>query len=166
MKCPTDPDVERTFFSAAVAAAVALRGHRLRRRARFRRAPADLVARLAMGKDAAKPARKGGVSDDMTVSDARFSKLHNDPRFMRFPAAQQKVKIDSRFSKMFSDPNFSTSLLRKDLNLFLREANLAGVNADALEGLSALLMRAEGTDLDAGDYSALHELTAAEPPLS
>ena len=72
------------------------------------RAHADLVARLAMGKDAAKPARKGGVSDDMTVSDARFSKLHNDPRFMRFPAAQQKVKIDSRFSKMFSDPNFST----------------------------------------------------------
>ena len=66
----------------------------------------------------------------------------------------------------YSDPNFSTSLLRKDLNLFLREANLAGVNADALEGLSALLMRAEGTDLDAGDYSALHELTAAEPPLS
>lgn len=66
----------------------------------------------------------------------------------------------------YSDPNFSTSLLRKDLNLFLREANLAGVNADALEGLSSLLMRAEGTDLDAGDYSALYELTAAESPLS
>eukprot|EP00740_Mantoniella_antarctica_P019718 CAMPEP_0198698676 /NCGR_PEP_ID=MMETSP1468-20131203/341766_1 /TAXON_ID=1461545 /ORGANISM="Mantoniella sp, Strain CCMP1436" /LENGTH=86 /DNA_ID=CAMNT_0044455845 /DNA_START=24 /DNA_END=281 /DNA_ORIENTATION=- len=44
----------------------------------------------------------------MTVSDARFKTLHNDPRFMRFPAAQQKVKIDKRFEKMFKDPNFST----------------------------------------------------------
>ena len=48
------------------------------------------------------------MSDDMTVSDARFSTLHNDPRFMRFPSAEKKVKIDKRFEKMFSDPNFST----------------------------------------------------------
>ena len=86
------------------------------------------------------------------------------------PSALYAPTVDKKLKRMlthdYSDPNFSTSLLRKDLNLFLREANLAGVNADALEGLSALLMRAEGTDLDAGDYSALHELTAAEPPLS
>jgi 3-hydroxyisobutyrate dehydrogenase len=62
----------------------------------------------------------------------------------------------------YADPNFSTSLLRKDLNLFLREASLAGVNAEALEGLADLLAQAEGTDLDGADYSALHELTAAE----
>ena len=86
------------------------------------------------------------------------------------PSALYAPTVDKKLKRMlahdYSDPNFSTSLLRKDLNLFLREANLAGVNADALEGLSSLLMRAEGTDLDAGDYSALYELTAAESPLS
>ena len=52
------------------------------------------------------------------------------------------------------------TLLRKDLQLFLREAALAGVNAKALAGLVELLTFAERTLLDAGDYSALHALTA------
>ena len=60
----------------------------------------------------------------------------------------------------FSNPNFSTALLRKDLRLFVHEASLAGVNAEALEGLVELLTCAEGTSLDAGDYSGLHALTA------
>ena len=38
-------------------------------------------------------------------------------------------------------------------------ADLAGVDASGLEGLARLLQRAEGTELDAGDYSALHALT-------
>jgi len=59
----------------------------------------------------------------------------------------------------YTNPNFSTSLLRKDLKLFVREAALAGVNAEALNGLVELLSRAEGTSLDGGDYSALHALT-------
>ena len=84
--------------------------------------------------------------------------------FMDAPTVDKKLK--RMLAHDYSDPNFSTSLLRKDLNLFLREANLAGVNADALEEPSSLLMRAEGTDLDAGDYSALYELTATESPLS
>jgi len=69
-------------------------------------------------------------------------------------------KLERMMSHQYSDPNFSTSLLRKDLLLFLREARLAGVNASALDGLASLLDRAEGTELDCGDYSALHELTA------
>ena len=63
-------------------------------------------------------------------------------------------------SNDFTNPNFSTALLRKDLQLFVREAALAGVNAEALEGLVELLTLAEGTPIDAGDYSALHALTA------
>ena len=51
-------------------------------------------------------------------------------------------------------------LLRKDLQLFLREAALAGVNAETLEGLVELTTLAERTPLDACDYSALHALTA------
>ncbi len=86
-------------------------------------------------------------------------------RFMEVlrPSALYAPTVDKKLERMlshhYSDPNFSTSLLRKDLNLFLREARLAGVNASALDGLESLLERAEGTDLDNGDYSALHELT-------
>lgn len=89
-------------------------------------------------------------------------------RFMEVlrPSALYAPTVDKKLTRMlehhYADPNFSTSLLRKDLNLFLREASLAGVNAEALEGLAALLAQAEGTDLDGADYSALHELTAAE----
>lgn len=52
------------------------------------------------------------------------------------------------------------TVLRKDLQLFGREAALAGVNAEALAGLVEFLTLAEGTPLDAGDHSALQALTA------
>ena len=68
-------------------------------------------------------------------------------------------KLDRMLSNDFTNPNFSTALLRKDLQLFVREATLAGVNSEALAGLVDLLTLAEGTALDAGDYSALHALT-------
>ena len=86
------------------------------------------------------------------------------------PSALYAPTVDKKLKRMlthdYSDPNFSTSLLRKDLNLFLREAGLAGVDAGGLQSLADLLTRAEGTVLDTGDYSALHELTAPEPTLS
>tara|TARA_Y100000287_G_scaffold76258_1_gene60363 strand:- start:795 stop:1649 length:855 start_codon:yes stop_codon:yes gene_type:complete len=86
-------------------------------------------------------------------------------RFMEVlrPSALYAPTVDKKLERMLShqygDPNFSTGLLRKDLLLFLREARLAGVNASALEGLASLLEQADGTDLDHGDYCALHELT-------
>lgn len=43
--------------------------------------------------------------------------------FMDAPTVDKKLK--RMLAHDYSDPNFSTSLLRKDLNLFLREANLA-----------------------------------------
>ena len=88
-------------------------------------------------------------------------------RFMEVlrPSALYAPTVDKKLERMqshhYDDPNFSTALLRKDLQLFLREAALAGVNAHGLDGLAALLAGAEGTPLDSGDYSALHELTQA-----
>ena len=87
-------------------------------------------------------------------------------RFMEVlrPSALYAPTVDKKLDRMitndFTNPNFTTALLRKDLKLFVREAALAGVNAEALMGLVQLLNRAEGTSLDAGDYSALHALTA------
>lgn len=86
-------------------------------------------------------------------------------RFMEVlrPSALYAPTVDKKLDRMlshdFSNPNFSTALLRKDLQLFVREAAISGVNAEALAGLVELLVRAEGTPLDAGDYSALHALT-------
>ena len=80
------------------------------------------------------------------------------------PSALYAPTVDKKLERMlthdFTNPNFSTALMRKDLHLFVREAGLAGLNAEALAGLVELLTRAEGTPLDAADYSALHALTA------
>ncbi|MDA7676887.1 NAD(P)-dependent oxidoreductase [bacterium] len=87
-------------------------------------------------------------------------------RFMEVlrPSALYAPTVDKKLERMlshdFTNPNFSTALMRKDLQLFVREAGLAGLNAEALVGLVELLTRAEGTPLDAADYSALHALTA------
>ena len=101
----------------------------------------------------------------LTAPDQRTIGLEIE-RFMEVlrPSALYAPTVDKKLERMLShqygDPNFSTSLLRKDLRLFLREAQLAGVNASALQGLATLLESAEGTDLDSVDYCALHELTA------
>ncbi|KAG6546960.1 hypothetical protein Mapa_011576 [Marchantia paleacea] len=41
------------------------------------------------------------------VADARFSKIHNDPRFQRLPKNKSKVAIDARFAHMFHDKVFA-----------------------------------------------------------
>ena len=87
-------------------------------------------------------------------------------RFMEVlrPSALYAPTVNKKLNRMlsndFSNPNFSTALLRKYLKLFVRDSGLAGVNAAALGGLVELLALAEGTPLDASDYSALHVFTA------
>ena len=82
------------------------------------------------------------------------------------PSALYAPTFDKKLQRMldhhYADPNFSTALLRKDLKLFLREATATGLQSKGLDGLAALLEQANGTDLDADDYCALHELTAQQ----
>ena len=81
------------------------------------------------------------------------------------PSALYAPTFDKKLQRMldghYNDPNFSTALLRKDLMLFLQEASEQGLQADGLQGVAALLERANGTDLDGLDYCALHELTGS-----
>ena len=81
------------------------------------------------------------------------------------PSALYAPTFDKKLQRMldghYDDPNFSTALLRKDLLLFLQEAGEQGLQADGLQGVAALLERANGTELDALDYCALHELTGS-----
>ncbi len=79
------------------------------------------------------------------------------------PSALYAPTFDKKLQRMldhkYADPNFSTALLRKDLRLFLEEATTAGLQDQGLTGLLSLLEQAKGTELDAQDYCALHELT-------
>lgn len=45
------------------------------------------------GKGAGAPKQQFGV-----VQDARFERIHVDPRFRRFPKKDAKVEIDDRFA--------------------------------------------------------------------
>ena len=79
------------------------------------------------------------------------------------PSALYAPTYDKKLKRMleqhYSDPNFSTTLLRKDLTLFLQEAMQSGLNPEGLSGLSTLLAQATARDLDELDYCSLHELT-------
>ena len=79
------------------------------------------------------------------------------------PSALYAPTFDKKLQRMldhkYADPNFSTALLRKDRRLFLEEATTAGLQDQGLTGLLSLLEQAKGTELDAQDYCALHELT-------
>lgn len=55
-----------------------------------------------------------GRSRGEIITDARFSSLHSDPRFMEAPKNKAKVSIDSRFNRMFTDKNFASSKARID----------------------------------------------------
>ena len=82
------------------------------------------------------------------------------------PSALYAPTFDKKLKRMldadYDDPNFSTSLLRKDVLLFLEEALAADLHAEGLSSLATLLGKAEGSALDALDYCALHELTASD----
>jgi len=69
-------------------------------------------------------------------------------------------KLERELSGNYGNPNFPTAHLRKDLALFLREAEACGLNGEGLTGLLTLLQRATAAGLDADDYCALHALTA------
>jgi 3-hydroxyisobutyrate dehydrogenase len=69
-------------------------------------------------------------------------------------------KLQRELSGDYANPNFPTAHLRKDLDLFIRAAQQAGLNSEGLSGLAALLQRSSAAGLDGLDYCALHQLTA------
>ena len=44
--------------------------------------------------------------DDGLVRDARFARLHTDPRFQRMPKKERKAVADDRFAAMYEDADF------------------------------------------------------------
>ncbi len=95
--------------------------------------------------------QRGGVAVEPFMELLRSSALYA-PTFDK--------KLQRELSGDYANPNFPTAHLRKDLDLFIRAAQLAGLNSEGLSGLAALLERSSAAGLDGLDYCALHQLTA------
>ena len=67
-------------------------------------------------------------------------------------------KLPRFFERNYTNPNFSTTHLLKDVNLFLREAQLRHLNAVSLEGISKLLKKTIEKGLGEVDYSSVFEI--------
>lgn len=66
-------------------------------------------------------------------------------------------KLPRMLNRDYADPNFPTQHLLKDVNLFLTEANSAGLETSQLAGIKHLLEGAIAQGLAAADYSSLFE---------
>ena len=64
-------------------------------------------------------------------------------------------KLQRMVERNYANPNFPTKHLLKDMNLFLGEAQSAGLNVSSLEGVREILEIAQKLNLAEGDYSAL-----------
>ncbi|MEX1323006.1 MAG: NAD(P)-dependent oxidoreductase [Synechococcaceae cyanobacterium] len=95
----------------------------------------------------------GGVEVEQFMELLRSSALYA-PTFDK--------KLPRLLTGDYGQPNFPPAHLRKDLRLFLAVARERGLNTRGLQGLTELLGLAEGSPLDALDYSSLHRLTAGE----
>jgi 3-hydroxyisobutyrate dehydrogenase len=66
-------------------------------------------------------------------------------------------KLQRMVDHHYANPNFPTKHLLKDMNLFLQEATIAGLQVDSLEGVRKILETACNAGLADADYSALFE---------
>jgi 3-hydroxyisobutyrate dehydrogenase len=98
--------------------------------------------------------QRGGVEVEAFMAILRASALYA-PTFDK--------KLAKELADDYANPNFPTAHLRKDLQLFLQAATVAGLNTQGLNGLAQLLAQATAAGLDNLDYSALHRLTAGTP---
>jgi 3-hydroxyisobutyrate dehydrogenase len=87
------------------------------------------------------------VDVELFMQVLRSSVLHA-PTFDR--------KLPRLLQRDFSNPNFPTKHLLKDVNLFLNQASVDGLNTKALEGLRDIIILALEMGLAEGDYSAIH----------
>ena len=84
-------------------------------------------------------------------------------KFMKIlrPSALYAPTFDKKLQRMldrnYDNPNFPTKHLLKDIRLFEREAEQAGLNTELLQGLRAVIADTVERGLDNTDYSAVHD---------
>ena len=92
---------------------------------------------------------KNGVDTDLFMETVRESALY---------AKTYDKKLQKYLERDFGTANFSTQHLLKDIRLFIDDANAAGLNTDALEGIERITGRAVEDGMETMDYSSIYEV--------
>lgn len=99
-----------------------------------------------------------------STSLALLQKNNTDiDKFMEIlrPSALYAPTFDKKLQRMldreYSNPNFPTKHLLKDVLLFTKEAEAAGLDTSMLVGLQRVISSTVDRGLDFTDYSAVHE---------
>jgi 3-hydroxyisobutyrate dehydrogenase len=94
-------------------------------------------------------AMKNGVDTDLFMDTVRDSALY---------AKTYDKKLDKYLSRDFGTANFSTRHLLKDIRLFIEDAQTAGLDTDALEGIERITGKAVDSGMASMDYSSIFEM--------
>jgi len=94
-------------------------------------------------------AMKNGVDTDLFMDTVRDSALY---------AKTYDKKLDKYLSRDFGTANFSTRHLLKDIRLFIEDAEAAGLDTDALEGIERITSKAVDSGMASMDYSSIFEM--------
>lgn len=73
-------------------------------------------------------------------------------------------KLEPMLNDDYANPNFPTKHLLKDTNLFLTEAQSAGLNVSSLDGVRQILEAAQQLGLSDADYSSLFAAIKPQQP--
>ena len=92
---------------------------------------------------------KNGVDTDVFMDTVRESALY---------AKTYDKKLQKYLHRDFGTANFSTQHLLKDIQLFIDDAKMAGLNTDALEGIGRITNLAVANGMDLMDYSSIYQV--------
>lgn len=98
-------------------------------------------------------AQTHGVDTELFMQTVRESALY---------AKTYDKKLDNYLSRDFGKANFSTRHLLKDIRLFIEDAQAAGLNTAALEGIEQITRQTVDDGYDTKDYSSIYQTIAPE----
>lgn len=98
---------------------------------------------------------KNGVDTNLFMDTVRESALY---------AKTYDKKLEKYIQRDFGAANFTTQHLLKDIRLFIDDANAAGLNTDALEGIERITNKTVENGMDLMDYSSIFQVIC--PPES
>lgn len=93
-------------------------------------------------------AMKNGVASDLFMDVVRESALY---------ARTYDKKLEKYLSRDFGTANFTTQHLLKDIRLFIDDANAAGLNTLALQGIEQIASNTVEDGLALMDYSSIYQ---------
>jgi len=96
---------------------------------------------------------KNGVDTDLFMDTVRESALY---------ASTYDKKLQKYLDRDFDAANFSSRHLLKDIRLFIEDANAAGLNTDALQGIERITGSTVENGLGQMDYSSIYEVICPE----